>query len=104
MNRAQSDFVELVLDAVERIPPGQVLSYGDVAEYVGRGHPRQVGWVMANHGSAVAWWRVLRADGSPPRGHEADAVERYRAEGTAMKPTSHRVDLNSARWDGREKE
>ena len=35
-------YVEAVLAAVERIPPGQVASYGDLAEYVGIG--RTPGW------------------------------------------------------------
>ena len=35
-----------VLDVVDAIPAGQVMSYGDVAEYLGAGGPRQVGRVM----------------------------------------------------------
>ncbi len=40
-------YAEQVLDLIERIPPGRVLSYGDVAEAVGAGGPRQVGAVLA---------------------------------------------------------
>ncbi|WP_396448347.1 MGMT family protein, partial [Actinomadura sp.] len=76
------EYAEAVLDAVERIPPGRVMSYGDVAELVGSGGPRQVGRVMSLYGGAVPWWRVIRADGSPPRCHEGRAHEHYRAEGT----------------------
>ena len=94
------EYAAAVLDAVDRIPPGQVMTYGDVAEYVGAGGPRQVGQVMSRWGGAVAWWRVLRADGSPPPGHEARALERYREEGTPLRPGGHRVDLRRARWDG----
>ena len=94
------EYAAAVLDAVDRIPPGQVMTYGDVAEYVGAGGPRQVGQVMSRWGGAVAWWRVLRADGSPPPGHEARALERYREEGTPLRPGSHRVDLRQARWAG----
>ncbi|HUR04803.1 MAG TPA: MGMT family protein, partial [Nonomuraea sp.] len=39
-------FAERVLDVVESIPPGMVMSYGDIAEYLGEGGPRQVGQVM----------------------------------------------------------
>ena len=94
------EFAAAVLDAVDRIPPGQVMTYGDVAEYVGSGGPRQVGQVMSRWGGAVAWWRVLRADGSPPPGHESRALERYRDEGTPLRPGGRRVDLRQARWDG----
>jgi len=57
-------FAEQVLDVVDAIPPGQVMSYGDIAEYLGQGGPRQVGRVLAVWGGGVAWWRVIHADGS----------------------------------------
>ena len=94
-------FASRVLDVVDRIPPGRVLTYGDVAEYVGEGGPRGVGAVMARHGGAVAWWRVLRADGSVAPGLERRAFERLRAEGTPLARGGTRVDLLLARWDGR---
>lgn len=37
---------------------------------------------MALYGGAVAWWRVVRADGVLLPGHELRALDRYRAEGT----------------------
>ncbi|HET9653765.1 MAG TPA: MGMT family protein [Kineosporiaceae bacterium] len=94
------ELASAVLDVVDLIPPGQVLTYGDVAEYVGGGGPRQVGQVMARWGGAVAWWRVLKADGSPPPGHEDQALQQYRREGTPLRPDGRRVDLRRARWDG----
>ena len=78
-------YVEAVLRAVEQIPPGSVASYGDIAEAVGGGGPRQVGRVMALHGAAVPWWRVVRADGSPARGHEREALQLLRAEGAPLR-------------------
>jgi alkylated DNA nucleotide flippase Atl1 len=101
MPTVTDDHVELVLELVERIPPGRVMSYGDVAEFVGLGGPRQVGRVMSTSGGGVPWWRVIRADGSPPVGHERPALEHYREEGTPMRPGSTRVDMRQARWDGR---
>jgi hypothetical protein len=53
------DFASSVLDVVDSIPPGRVMSYGDIAEYLSVGPgPRQVGRVMATYGGAVAWWRT----------------------------------------------
>lgn len=75
-------YAERVLDVAERIPPGRVMTYGDVAEWLGEGGPRQVGHVMALYGGAVPWWRVVRADGGLLPGHELRALEHYRAEGT----------------------
>nr|WP_239579089.1 MGMT family protein [Microlunatus panaciterrae] len=86
--------------AVERIPAGRVASYGDIAEYVGSGGPRQVGRVMALYGSSVPWWRVVRADGQPARCHELEALGRLRAEGTPLR--GDRVQMSQARmitWD-----
>lgn len=94
------DHAAAVLDVVERIPPGLVMTYGDVAEFVGQGGPRQVGQVMARWGGSVPWWRVLKADGSPPPGLEQRALRRYRLERTPLRPGGLRVDLRRARWDG----
>jgi alkylated DNA nucleotide flippase Atl1 len=101
------DYSSLVLDAVDAIPPGRVMSYGDIAEYLGVGGPRQVGRVLALHGGGVAWWRVIRADGTPPPGHQALALTHYLAEGTPLRSAPHlppgrlvRVDMRRARWAG----
>src|SRR3954463_150702 len=91
------DLASAVLDAVDLVPPGRVVAYGDVAGVVGCG-PRQGGAGMARGGAAVAWWRVLRADGSPPQGHEREALRRYRAEGTPLRAGGAKVDLAAARW------
>lgn len=95
------EYAELVLELVDRIPPGWVMSYGDVAEFVGLGGPRQVGRVMSAQGGGVPWWRVIRADGSPLAGHERRALEHYREEGTPMRTDGTKVDMRRARWDGR---
>lgn len=101
---AVSDFASRVLDAVEAIPAGKVMSYGDISEYLGEAGPRQVGRVMALWGGGVAWWRVVHADGSLVRGHERAALEQYRAEGTPLRPSPDgppsRVDMRLARWNG----
>lgn len=77
------------------------MSYGDVAELLGTGGPRQVGRVMALWGGGVAWWRVVHADGSLLAGHERTALARYTAEGTPLRPVSGggmpRVDMRRAR-------
>ncbi len=95
-----SDYVSQVLDVAESIPAGRVMSYGDVAEFLGQGGPRQVGHVMALWGGAVPWWRVVRADGRPLPGHEAEAVAHYRSEGTPMRSAGPdgRLDMRRARW------
>jgi alkylated DNA nucleotide flippase Atl1 len=101
---ALGDFASRVLDVAETIPPGRVMSYGDIADYLGEGGPRQVGRVMALWGGGVAWWRVIHADGSLLAGHERAALARYREEGTPMRSGADgrpgRVDMRRARWNG----
>lgn len=102
------DFAERVLDVAERIPPGRVMTYGDIAEWLAEGGPRQVGRVMALYGGAVPWWRVIRADGALLPGSERRALEHYRTEGTPLREAARassgqlapRVDVRRARWDG----
>jgi alkylated DNA nucleotide flippase Atl1 len=92
-------YAEAVLDLVERIPPGRAMAYGDVAAALQRGGgPRQVGTVMARFGSGVPWHRVVRADGSPAAGHEAEALRRHRREGTPLTASGTRIDMERARW------
>ena len=78
------------------------MSYGDIAEYLGEGGPRQVGRVMALWGGGVAWWRVTHADGSLLAGHEREALAAYLAEGTPLRRgrdgTVTGVDMRRARW------
>jgi alkylated DNA nucleotide flippase Atl1 len=95
-----NDFVSRVLEAVDAIPPGRVMTYGDVAASIGSRSARGVGQVMAYYGSDVPWWRVVRASGHPAAGHEAMALEQYRVEGTPITRTpagTWRVDLTEAR-------
>nr|WP_313879477.1 MGMT family protein [Streptomyces sp. FIT100] len=101
------EYAERVLDVAERIPPGRVMTYGDVAEWLGEGGPRQVGRVMALYGGAVPWWRVVRADGVLLPGHELSALDHYRVEGTPLREAARsaedhvpRLDMRRARWDG----
>jgi alkylated DNA nucleotide flippase Atl1 len=90
------DYAELVLSVVEQIPPGQVATYGDIAEIVGRGGPRQVGHVMAQFGGGVPWWRVVRADGRPARSLEKSGLRLLRADKTPI--NGDRVDMTRARF------
>ena len=99
---ALPDFAEAVLDLVDQIPSGMVLAYGDVAELLGHGGPRQVGFVMSRYGSSVTWWRVTRVSGEAPKALLDEALSHWRAEGTplARGALGQRVDMERARWDG----
>jgi alkylated DNA nucleotide flippase Atl1 len=94
------DYASRVLDVVDSIAPGTVMSYGDVAEFLGEGGPRQVGRIMALWGGGVAWWRVVHADGSLLAGHERAALAAYEAEDTPLRQPAGgvpRIDMTRAR-------
>lgn len=93
-----SGFVELVLAVVESIPVGSVMSYGDVADYVGSHAPRQVGQVMARYGASVPWHRVLRSDGTPAPSVAHRQLALLAAEGVPI--ANGRVAMREARVRG----
>jgi methylated-DNA-protein-cysteine methyltransferase related protein len=92
-------FSPLVLAAVAEIPPGKVMTYGDVAEYAGIRSARTVGRVLAADGDTVPWHRVLRADGSLAEHLYTEQRQRLLAEGVRFR--GDRVELSAFRWDGR---
>lgn len=83
------EYVEAVLAFVERIPPGHVMTYGSIADALadasGRNSARRVGTIMAMHGGAVPWYRVVGAGGRLPQGHENEARRRLEAEGVPFR-------------------
>jgi methylated-DNA-protein-cysteine methyltransferase-like protein len=87
-----------VLDLVARIPRGKVMTYGDVAEYLGSGSPRTVGMVMSKHGHEVPWQRVVQAGGRPAEPLLEEALALLRAEGCPVRGSA--VVLAECRWDG----
>jgi methylated-DNA-protein-cysteine methyltransferase related protein len=93
---------EAVLACVRSIPPGRVMTYGDVAEFVGTRAARNVGRILAGSGEldeALPWHRVVRADGTCAEHIRVEQMQRLRGEGVPF--TRGRVDLATARWDGR---
>ncbi|OHV37414.1 MGMT family protein [Pseudofrankia saprophytica] len=96
------EYARAVLDTVAQIPAGKVMTYGDVAEYVGGGTGRHVGAVLARfgHEEDVPWHRVIRASGEPNPSAPVEAITRLIADSTPLRPGGDRVDLRLARWDG----
>lgn len=93
---ATSDLARSVLDVVDAIPRGRVMSYGDIAAHLGCG-PRQVARVMTERGDEAAWWRVLRSDGTCAPEVRSQQMRKLRAEGVAMRGDA-RVDMEVARY------
>jgi methylated-DNA-protein-cysteine methyltransferase related protein len=95
---ADDSLAHRILACVEAIPPGRVMTYGDVADYVGASTPRIVGRVLALDDGSVPWHRVLRASGTPAEHLYTEQRQRLLAEGVLFR--GNRVDLARFRWDG----
>jgi len=96
-----ADFDSRVVAVVASVPEARAMTYGSVAAAVGSRSARGVGRVMAFAGSDLPWWRIVRASGHPPAGHEQRALEHHRAEGTPLlwsRAGTWRVDLRRAAW------
>jgi methylated-DNA-protein-cysteine methyltransferase-like protein len=65
MNVNDKNYRERVYELVRQIPPGRVMTYGQIARILGEGYtPRTVGYVM--HGAdteIVPWQRVINSQG-----------------------------------------
>lgn len=74
------DFTARVLAVVGALPPGTLMTYGEVAaEADSPGAARAVGTVMARFGHQVPWWRVVPASGrlaAPLADRQAAALRR----------------------------
>jgi len=73
--------VQTVRALIASVPPGRVVTYGDIACAAGLSSPRIVGWIMATDSADLPWHRVIPASGRPAR-HLADRqLALLRAEG-----------------------
>lgn len=101
MTQARSESISLfacrVLDVIDQIPAGRVMSYGAISDRVG-GSPRQVGRVMTDWSEETQWYRVVHADGTPASCHAGRGSNLLRAEATPMR--GDRVDMTRAQWSG----
>lgn len=75
----RSNFAQRVLKVVSRIPPGQVMTYKEVARAAGRPKAaRAVGNILnSNYDEAIPCHRVVRSDGTPG-GYNRGAEEKRR--------------------------
>ena len=66
MSQNLTPFQQAIVTVVRMIPRGKVMSYGQVAAYIGapRG-ARMVGWTLRGLESKteIPWWRVLNMEG-----------------------------------------
>jgi methylated-DNA-protein-cysteine methyltransferase-like protein len=79
-----SEFERRVVDVLSALVPGEVVSYGDVAEDAGfPRRARAVGRILATS-DGLPWWRVVASNGRLVPGHEPEHAQRLRAEGVLV--------------------
>jgi len=78
-----------IIDRIRDIPTGSVQTYGDIDPRA----PRLVGRVLATTHLGLPWHRVVRADGSIPKGQRQRKL--LLEEGVPMR--GDKVDLDRAR-------
>jgi methylated-DNA-protein-cysteine methyltransferase-like protein len=84
-----TDFEERVAAMLRALKPGEVVTYGEVAEESGFPRAaRAVGNVLANT-DGLPWWRVVTSTGRLVPGHEREQARRLRSEGVRV--VGHRV-------------
>lgn len=83
MTASFEDRVDAVL---QRLRPGEVVTYGEVAEEAGNpGAARAVGRLLATVDAEWPWWRVVTSSGRLVPGHEVEHERRLRAEGVEIR-------------------
>ncbi len=79
------DFEERVIEVLKRLKPGEVVTYGEVAEEAGFPRAaRAVGNLLSSGAEGLPWWRVVRADGSLTARHRAEQIKRLESEGVRL--------------------
>jgi methylated-DNA-protein-cysteine methyltransferase related protein len=77
-------FEERVREAILRLRPGEVATYGEIAEEAGHpGAARAVGNLLARS-DGLPWWRIVRSDGRLGSTRPAEQARRLREEGVRV--------------------
>jgi len=81
----QEKFTEAAIAVLRGLEPGEVVSYGEVAEQAGfPGAARAVGNLL-KHTDGLPWWRVVAANGRLVPGGEERQAKLLKAEGITVK-------------------
>lgn len=84
MEGDDASFTEAVIEVLDRLQPGEVMAYGEVAAEAGYpGAARAVGNLLRIT-PGVPWWRIVTATGRLVPGHETEHAALLRSEGVAV--------------------
>ena len=103
----KENYIDAVYDVTRAIPPGRVTTYGTIANFLGLGSARMVGWALNKclPGDEVPAHRVVNSKGelsgrnnfTPPSAMQ----ERLEREGVEVK-NDRVVDFANLHWDPEE--
>ena len=80
-----TEFQAKIVDVVDALSPGEVVSFGDVAARAGRpGASRAVGATLSSGGDVLPWWRVVYSSGHLPPCNPSLQAERLTEEGVTV--------------------
>lgn len=75
-----------IVAVIRALVPGEVVSYGDVAEVAGyTGRSRLVGRILATTEEELPWWRVVNSAGRLVPGNEREQAALLRGEGVTVR-------------------
>ena len=74
------------------------MTYGDIADALGLGSPRQVGRALASADLDIPWHRVVRSDGTMAERVRDRQRQLLLSEGVGI--IGARVDLEAHQWTG----
>ncbi|MFN2532321.1 MAG: MGMT family protein [Pyrinomonadaceae bacterium] len=98
----QGDYQQKVFKLVRRIPPGRVMTYGQIAELLGAAYTaRTIGFAMHGSDDRTPWHRVINAQGKCSTGRVVlphDKQQRLLENEGIVFDKSGRCDLQRYLW------
>lgn len=79
-----STFEKAVIETIMRLGPGEIASYGEIAEEAGFPRAARAVGAVLSRTEGLPWWRVVRADGRLVSPHEREQSRRLRKEGVSV--------------------
>jgi methylated-DNA-protein-cysteine methyltransferase-like protein len=73
-----------VIKAIRRLRPGDVASYGEIAEEAGYPRAARAVGAVLSRSEGLPWWRIVRADGRLVAPHQKEQGRLLRREGISV--------------------
>ncbi|MGH2808542.1 MAG: MGMT family protein [Actinomycetota bacterium] len=79
-----TSFEKAVIRTIRRLRPGEVASYGEIAEEAGFPRAARAVGTLLSRRDGLPWWRVVRADGRLVSPKEKEQARLLRREGVKI--------------------